>query len=68
MKVLIIDGQTFPCPQCGIDVTDFTPEEASAHRRFHEYVAARPKSIPSQGPFRRLEDFPKYDVSGFLWR
>ncbi len=38
----------YPCPKCGIDVTDFTEEEASAHSRFHEHMAAAPKSIPSQ--------------------
>lgn len=56
------------CVKCGIDITDFLPEELSAHAKFHSIMADAPKSIPSQGPFRRLEDFPKYDVSGWLWR
>lgn len=55
------------CGKCGIDITDFTPVEIAAHARFHGYMADAPHSIPSQGPMRRLEDFPRHDVSGHLW-
>lgn len=55
------------CVKCGIDITDFLPEELSAHAKFHQHMATAPKSIPHQGPFRRLEDFPRHDASGHLW-
>lgn len=56
------------CVKCGIDITDFTDEECSAHKRYHQYMATAPKSIPHQVPQRRLEEFPTHDSAGFLWR
>jgi hypothetical protein len=36
------------CPKCALDMTAMTDGECASHRRFHEHMAAAPKSSPSQ--------------------
>lgn len=56
------------CVKCGTDITDFLPEELSAHASFHRHMAEAPKSIPHQDPRPKLEPFPTASSSGWLWR
>lgn len=62
-------AEFFPCPKCGVDITDYDSDETAAHIRFHQYAEAGLKSIPHQGPQPKLlEEFPRHDHAGWDWR